>query len=187
MFLNRRMSTSTKDSSRTDRRNLLRQQRLSTGMCSDCGAAPPVGNWRCQECLDKACRGQRSKFKNRTAQGLCGKCGTPSTNTRCPDCSKQANVYAKTYRNKLTKQVISHYSKGTKQCHCCGETEMLFLTVDHINGGGRQDFIKYGNSTNFYSHLVKTNYPMGFQVLCINCNFGRHRNNGVCPHQADRS
>jgi hypothetical protein len=30
---------------------------------------------------------------------------------------------------------------------------------------------------------VKHNFPPGFRLLCSNCNFGRARNHGVCPHQ----
>jgi hypothetical protein len=29
----------------------------------------------------------------------------------------------------------------------------------------------------------KHGYPEGFQVLCMNCNWGRYRNGGVCPHE----
>jgi hypothetical protein len=30
---------------------------------------------------------------------------------------------------------------------------------------------------------VKHRFPAGFQVLCLNCNHGRFRNGGICPHQ----
>jgi len=64
--------------------------------------------------------------------------------------------------------VISHY--GGK-CSICGEPNLSFLTIDHINGGGREHRRKIGGSNTIYRWLVKNNFPSGFQVLCHNCNF----------------
>jgi len=33
-----------------------------------------------------------------------------------------------------------------------------------------------------YSWLKKNNFPKGFQVLCMNCNFAKGKL-GKCPHQ----
>jgi len=41
---------------------------------------------------------------------------------------------------------------------------------------------KYTTGVNMARWLKKNNYPDGFQVLCMNCNLGKQRNNGVCPH-----
>lgn len=38
-------------------------------------------------------------------------------------------------------------------------------------------------STTFLQWLKDNKYPKGFQVLCTNCNTGRHRNGGICPHK----
>jgi hypothetical protein len=80
--------------------------------------------------------------------------------------------------------VYTHYSQGIPQCACCGEQEINFLSIDHINGGGWKDITQDGTKSpvTFYSRLVKQGFPLGLQVLCMNCNFGRHRNGGVCPH-----
>lgn len=32
----------------------------------------------------------------------------------------------------------------------------------------------------------KRPHPEGFQTLCYNCNIGKHRNGGICPHQHNR-
>lgn len=76
--------------------------------------------------------------------------------------------------------VLTHY--GGK-CECCGEDEPLFLTVDHINGGGKKHRQEIGGG-GFYLHrwLIKNNFPEGFRILCFNCNCGRSLNKGVCPH-----
>lgn len=78
---------------------------------------------------------------------------------------------------------------GGAKCNCCGETERYFLTIDHINNDGaehRKTFKK--GEKNIYTWLYKHNFPTGFQILCMNCNFGKYRNfydNGknCCPHK----
>jgi hypothetical protein len=31
--------------------------------------------------------------------------------------------------------------------------------------------------------IIKNNFPPEFQILCFNCNLGRSRSGGVCPHE----
>jgi len=85
-------------------------------------------------------------------------------------------------RAKFKAQVYEAY--GGYVCACCGETEPLFLSIDHVNNDG-YEMRKAGihNTAVMYEHLVKAGFPPGYQVLCMNCNFGKARNNGVCPHQ----
>ncbi len=81
---------------------------------------------------------------------------------------------------------------GGYRCACCGETEPMFLSIDHIfNDGaehrrslGYDDGNGKGGSSATISWLKRNNYPAGFQVLCMNCNMGKHRNGGTCPHKA---
>jgi len=80
------------------------------------------------------------------------------------------------------KQVIRHYTNGTMKCQCCGEPEYLFLTVDHIDNNGANHRRKIGKGYTIYFWLIKNDFPEGFQILCMNCNWGKARNNGVCPH-----
>jgi hypothetical protein len=84
--------------------------------------------------------------------------------------------------------VFDHYGR---KCICCGEEELLFLTLDHIdnNGAAHRKEIgtknsKHGcNGTAFYRWVVQNNYPDFLQTLCSNCNHGKHRNGGECPHK----
>lgn len=95
--------------------------------------------------------------------------------------------YCRKYRDKLTLKVLTHY--GGK-CYCCGETNILFLTIDHINNNGAKERrsisgINVGtNNLSVYRLIVKNNYPDTYRVACYNCNCGRERNNGVCPHKS---
>lgn len=90
---------------------------------------------------------------------------------------------------KLRLQVFNHYSDNDIKCACCGERNLLFLTLDHINNdGARHRSELYGkrvrsNGSKILTWVIKNNYPDGFQVLCMNCNWGKHRNKGVCPHK----
>lgn len=87
------------------------------------------------------------------------------------------------YSQKLKFEILSHYSYGNVICNCCGETEYDFLTLDHINGGGTQHRKEVGVGISYWLWLIRNNYPDGYQVLCMNCNLGRHKHNGVCPHK----
>jgi hypothetical protein len=69
----------------------------------------------------------------------------------------------------LKMDVFKYY--GNK-CRGCGEEDLLCLSIDHIEDNGaehrKEQKIKAGRST--YRWLKKNNYPMGFQLLCFNCN-----------------
>lgn len=85
--------------------------------------------------------------------------------------------------DKLKYEVFMHYSEDLMICNCCGETTIKFLTLDHINGNGAQHRKEVGSARQVYRDLRKNNYPEGYQILCYNCNCGRAKNNGVCPHE----
>jgi len=67
------------------------------------------------------------------------------------------------------------------ECVCCGENNLEFLCIDHINGGGNKHRKKVGHGGTFYRWLRKNNMPEGYRVLCHNCNqsIGYY---GYCPH-----
>jgi hypothetical protein len=93
---------------------------------------------------------------------------------------------AKTKRNqdRCRDQVYNAY--GGYRCNCCNETERMFLSIDHMDNNGAEERKsgKYnGGGSAFYNWLRKNNFPVGYQVLCMNCQVGKHKNGGVCPHQ----
>ena len=71
-------------------------------------------------------------------------------------------------------------------CACCGETQPMFLSIDHVENNGaaeRRSGAYKGGGSAFYGWLKKQGFPPGYQVLCMNCQVGKHKNKGVCPHQ----
>jgi len=79
--------------------------------------------------------------------------------------------YFKNKNRKLKSKVINYYSNSILKCKTCGEERLQVLTIDHINGGGTQHREKVGRGSDFYYWLVKNDYPSGYQVLCMNCNW----------------
>jgi hypothetical protein len=81
--------------------------------------------------------------------------------------------------------VLNHYGGNPPECFCCGETFVEFLSLDHINGGGRRhraELKKIGFGGRFYLWLIKNNFPKEYRVLCNNCNMSLGFY-GYCPHQ----
>jgi len=68
------------------------------------------------------------------------------------------------------KLVLTHYGNGKCACVKCGFTDIRALSIDHVNGGGcdeRRQTHRAGNT--FYRWLIKNNFPLGYQTLCMNC------------------
>lgn len=97
------------------------------------------------------------------------------------DHKEELQKYARDAYAKLKKQVYDHYENI---CACCGETEEKFLTIEHKNGNGTQHRVQVGGGgERMYRWIVKNDYPPDIELLCANCNLGKYRNNGICPHK----
>jgi len=69
-------------------------------------------------------------------------------------------------------KVLMHYGNGECKCVACGESRLPCLTIDHINGNGNTERRELGLvGKAFYRWLIKSNYPDGYQTLCMNCQF----------------
>ena len=79
--------------------------------------------------------------------------------------------------------IYSHY--GYK-CNCCEETGKSFLTIDHVNNDGYKERWKGKTKIvgeKFYRKIIKENFPDKYQILCMNCNWSKLINDGVCEHK----
>jgi hypothetical protein len=84
--------------------------------------------------------------------------------------------YSKEYGQDIKREVFSYYCDGIPHCQHegCMVTELEFLTIDHINGGGNKHRKKIGKwGYQFYRWLRDNGYPDGYQILCWNHNIGR--------------
>lgn len=167
-------------------------ERIARGVCGECGAnsiKPPMK--RCDRCLERLKKAQQKHRDKLKSDSLCYSCKVPLEKSgycqSCREVLKVANKKlgpeyhrqtTKKSREKLRLDVVTAY--GGK-CKCCGVEELVFLTIDHIDGNGGQHRKELGSNTAVYAWLRQNNYPEGFQVLCWNCNWAKWH--GGCPHQ----
>ena len=114
--------------------------------------------------------------------------------SRCRKCSAiyRAEWYKKNpeikrkidydYHRKLRLIALNHYSNGNLSCSCCGEREVDFLCLDHINNDGAEERKTMGDGIQFIRNLIRNNFKSKLQILCFNCNAGKQKFSG-CPHK----
>ncbi len=179
---------------------------METGVrtCNRCGVEKPLTEFRqskpgyrrrvCNECMDRAAvewqQQNRERLldwrqnyyqENREKQIAQAK----QWNADHPEGYKRNT---QSYYRKLREEAIMAY--GGFICACCGETERMFLSLDHINNDQCEyaKIFKRPHTGLFLVRWLKQHaYPIGFQVLCHNCNQGKRLNGGVCPHQVNKA
>lgn len=71
------------------------------------------------------------------------------------------------------------------KCACCGETDAVFLTVHHKNGGGNAHRRLKSNEV-VWREMAEEADPSKYEVLCFNCHHAVHTKEG-CPHRKNRT
>ena len=71
-------------------------------------------------------------------------------------------------------------------CECCGESNLLFLSLDHLNNDGNKERKIY-QTRDIYKKAVKEKNKTKYQTLCFNCNQGKYINGGICPHKKPKN
>lgn len=141
---------------------------------------------RCIKCNDeKVVDNFRKRYKrNRICDtNVCKKCELAKHNEWVSTHKEQVNESQRKSGKKLKLEIMTAY--GGK-CNCCGESNVNFLTIDHINNDGyiHRKELEKTDGGGFYYWLRKNNFPTdNFQILCYNCNMGKYANGGVCPHK----
>ncbi len=157
--------------------------------CGECGHDKPVAEYYHKTVTNK----QKKVYKYLSF--ACKTCDIKRNNAYSdkvrPVMRKVWNERTRNKRAEIKELVFNHY--GGWICACCGETERLFLSLDHINNDGA-DFRRMisgeqhkGGGYHSYIWLLRHDFPAGHQVLCANCQFGKRMNEGVCPHEARRN
>lgn len=68
-------------------------------------------------------------------------------------------------------------------CECCGQSDPEVLCIDHVYGGGKAHRASLPGGL-IQRWLKSEGFPRdGFRLLCQNCNAGRSRTRGACPHE----
>lgn len=107
---------------------------------------------------------------------------------RCADCRVKHSIELKAKRDAARLEsaratILKHYGAA---CSCCGESEPIFLTIDHMNNDGGDRRKAAGSAVWEYVLIARAiqegKPPTDLRILCFNCNCGRARNGGVCPH-----
>ncbi len=102
----------------------------------------------------------------------------------CPHVENQCLPHLPTasYNQRIKKECFEHYGGLPTICNCCQTSYLEFLSLDHISGGGNAHRQQLGNNQAVYRWLKKTKWPIGYQILCFNCNHSKGVGN-FCIHQ----
>jgi hypothetical protein len=87
-------------------------------------------------------------------------------------------------RKKIRLKAMDAY--GGRKCACCGEDIYEFLQIEHMDGIGKYKTNIPRAGYLLAHYLIKNNFPPGYQVLCVNCNFAK-RFGDPCPHSLIRA
>lgn len=171
---------------------------MSEKTCSLCKERKPVssfGKWaqsrdglnhRCRDCHNRKNResweavGSRSRREKYHRDALVrSKMLKAARNSRL----KNSEKIAISKKQKHQELRLAALSSVGLECVCCKETQLEFLSLDHINGGGRQHRKSVGDSQKLYRQILTSSEIKSlFQTLCHNCNLAKGFY-GTCPHQ----
>lgn len=154
----------------------VKERRLSLGLCIKCGKNPPEKPaLHCSVCLEYV-RNNNLKLKEDKYRRIKIKQAAKARYLL----NREKDSATIKEKNRLAKlEVVSHYGG---RCNCCGELNIFFLCVDHINNDGNEHRKTVPNGSKFYTWIIKNDFPDYLQILCYNCNQGK-RFTGICPHK----
>jgi hypothetical protein len=96
-----------------------------------------------------------------------------NSRTRCKECQSRGVTLRKRERTAAARlKAMTYYCGGTPYCMCCGLDSMPFLTIDHVNGGGKKHREQEGFN-DICDWLIKHGLPSGFATLCYSCNMSK--------------
>lgn len=99
--------------------------------------------------------------------------------TRHPERMKNRSKYQRQRLKAYKEDVMTHYGGGVCRCVNCGESRLACLTIDHVNHHhAPESKDKRLHGKGLYSWLKSHKYPMGYQTLCMNCQWVKRVTNG---------
>jgi len=117
------------------------------------------------------------------ADGLCSRCYSERRYNQDPETARRlARESQARMRKQRRDELVAAYG-GKCSCAKCPETNPAFLTLEHVNGGGKEHRQQLGSHT--YEDLRRRGFPQdGYTLLCWNCN-AMTRGGKTCPHEGD--
>lgn len=142
------------------------------------GNAPDGLSYNCKDCVNENSRAWETANKERRAA---------RSAAWYQENRDRQRAWHKAQNQARKRDVIIRYG-GV--CACCGEANIGFLILDHVNNDGAEHRKSLGHgksSSKIYRWAQINGYPDVLQVLCMNCNCGKQWNGGVCPHEEERN
>lgn len=118
----------------------------------------PSSHYKCNVCGEIKPANMFSK-NARTYRGVTSKCKsckslyTAARNKKNPELQSKSS---KEYNIRLKALIYKAYGN---MCACCGETEEVFLGIDHINGDGAEHRKTVKPGVAFYRVIINEGYP----------------------------
>jgi len=158
--------------------------KIQNGKCKRCGKDKPADRQNrnlCKSCANKQVIRAREKFYERVAKGLCVWCGAKREDLSLKGCTLCTNdkVRREKVRGIRAKDII--LDRYGRVCACCGESNIEFLTIDHIDGNGATHRKTDRSAKDLKRWLINAGLPDGFRTLCFNCNAAKSTGK-QCPH-----
>ena len=137
--------------------------------------------YKCRECGKELNEETWGRGRRKRRQRLCKECDAKRSLNNYRKHKDKATVYRRDHDQLLKFKTLAHYSDtNPPQCanpfgqHEKPYTDIVALSIDHINGGGNEHRKKVlggkqSGGAPFYRWLKKHRYPKGYQVLCMNC------------------
>lgn len=185
--------------------DLRKAKLLADPTCSHCGLTktvadfPPVGvDYWCLKCRNKNAlryyHDRRASLSPSELQALKADVNKRQIQRRIERLAKMSPEELERMREKVNREGVVrrnamrdkvYQAYGGYRCNCCGEIEAKFLSIDHVNNDGAKHRRENGHKTGeqMYRWLILNGFPDNFQVLCMNCQWGKRNNRGVCPHR----
>lgn len=159
-------------------------------MCLYCGVRPRLKQRKGCDVCDPLCR-DCWNAPRKPQSSYCKDCYNQRLRARYANdieyrATSNARIYAWKSANLKELRAAVNEMYGD-ECRCCGETQPLFLTVDHVNNDGgerrRKSNREHASITLLRDMLRHGVVQDDYQLLCWNCQLGKHLNGGICPHQ----
>src|SRR5690242_15814506 len=119
------------------------------------------------------------------SDGTCVRCRKAAPiegKLQCVACREISLRAVAASQRKVREECIAGYGG---RCVCCGEINLAFLTIDHVNNDGAEERRAGLRAHVLYRKVVREDFPARYQVLCYNCNCVKGAY-GRCPHEDAR-